>query len=237
MDVHKNARLTLACRVLLVERILAGRAQLQVAREVGVSERTARKWLSRYRQEGAEGLKDRSSRPRHCPSATPEVLRRAILALRRERLTLVNIAAQLQLSRSTIARIAKAGGLSRLSEFLKRHTGQSATTLKVPVDSKELIPHSIFAHQGQNALLDFIHGLETARPDMSRAAGVIDLAAASNFGYIPVTIHEHGIVVDAMRPCRRMQRELVEQTVKRAPGRKSELATNWENCRRPIEGL
>jgi transposase InsO family protein len=117
MDVHKNARLSLACRVLLVERILGGRPQLQVGRELGVSERTVRKWLSRYRQEGSEGLKDRSTRPRHCPTATAEMLRRAILALRRERLTLVNIATQLQLSRSTVARVAKAGGLSRLSKL------------------------------------------------------------------------------------------------------------------------
>ena len=151
MDVHKNARLTLACRVLLVERILAGRAQLQVARELGVSERTARKWLCRYRQEGAEGLKDRSSRPRHCPSATPEVLRRAILALRRERLTLVNIATQLQLSRSTIARIAKAGGLSRLSKLepapvYRRYERREPGEL-LHLDSKKLGRIGIVGHR------------------------------------------------------------------------------------------
>ena len=117
MDVHKNARLTVACRVLLVERVLGGRPQPQVAHELGVSERTVRKWLSRYRQEGVQGLRDRSTRPRRCPTATSEVLRRAIVALRRERLTLVNIARQLELSRSTVARVAKAAGLSRLSQL------------------------------------------------------------------------------------------------------------------------
>jgi hypothetical protein len=35
MDVHKNARLTFCCRVLLVQRIHCGRAKVQVARELG----------------------------------------------------------------------------------------------------------------------------------------------------------------------------------------------------------
>jgi len=45
------------------------------------------------------------------------VLRNAVVALRRQRLTLVSIAAQLGLSRATVARIAKAAGLSRLSKL------------------------------------------------------------------------------------------------------------------------
>lgn len=117
MDVHQNARLTLACRELLVQRIQAGRPKAQVARELGVSVRTAQKWLRRFREQGREGLRDRRSRPRCSPRATPEVLRNAVVALRRQRLTLVSIAAQLGLSRATVARIAKAAGLSRLSKL------------------------------------------------------------------------------------------------------------------------
>jgi transposase len=83
MNVHQNARLTVAGRVLLVERILAGRGQVQVAAELGVSVRSARKWLQRYRDQGSEGLKERSSRPHHSPGATAEVLRSAVVALRR----------------------------------------------------------------------------------------------------------------------------------------------------------
>lgn len=117
MNVHQNARLTVSCRALLVERILSGRPKGPVAAELGVSVRTAGKWLQRYREQGFEGLKDRSSRPHHCPEATAEVLRSAVVALRRQRLTLVTIAAQLNLSRSTVARIAKAEGLNRLSKL------------------------------------------------------------------------------------------------------------------------
>jgi transposase InsO family protein len=117
MNVHQNARLTVSCRVLLVERILSGRPQGQVAAELGVSVRTAHKWLKRYQDLGVEGLKDRSSRPHCSPQATDEVLRSAVVALRRQRLTLITIAAQLNLSRATVARIAKAEGLNRLSKL------------------------------------------------------------------------------------------------------------------------
>ena len=117
MDVHQNARLTFACRVLMVNRILAGRAKVEVARELGISIKTADKWLRRYREQGRDGLKDRSSRPHRSPTATPEALKLAVLALRRQRLTLVTIAMQLGLSRATVARIAKAGGLNRLTKL------------------------------------------------------------------------------------------------------------------------
>jgi transposase InsO family protein len=117
MNVHQNARLTVACRVLLVERILSGRAQAQVARELGISVRTTHKWLRRYQAQGPEGLKDRGSRPHNSPEATAEVLKSAVVALRRQRMTLIQIGAQLRLSRATVARIAKAAGLNRLSKL------------------------------------------------------------------------------------------------------------------------
>jgi transposase InsO family protein len=116
MDVHKNARLTYACRVLLIERIQAGRCKTRVARELGVSVRTVHKWFERYRECGAQGLRDLGSRPHRSPTA-PEVLKTAVLALRRQRMTLVTIAGQLGLSRATVARIARAAGLNRLSKL------------------------------------------------------------------------------------------------------------------------
>jgi transposase InsO family protein len=117
MDVHQNARLTFNCRVLLVERVQAGRPKAQTARELGVSTKTADKWLRRYRELGRDGLHDRRSRPHRSPSATAEVLKSAVVALRRQRMTLIAIATQLGLSRATVARIAKAAGLNRLSKL------------------------------------------------------------------------------------------------------------------------
>ena len=117
MDVHQNAKLTVACRVLLVERILAGRPKICAAQELGVSVKTADKWLKRYRDLGTEGLKDRGSRPAVSPTATPEVLKMAVQALRRQRMTMIAIATQLGLSRATVARISKAAGMNRLSRL------------------------------------------------------------------------------------------------------------------------
>jgi transposase InsO family protein len=88
-----------------------------VARELGVSEKTVQKWVGRFQREGITGLRDRSSRPRHSPAATAEMLQLAVVALRRQRLTLATIAAQLALSRSSVARICRRAGLSRLSQL------------------------------------------------------------------------------------------------------------------------
>lgn len=117
MDMHKNARLTVHCRELLVSRLLRGRPPRQVAEELGVSTKTVSKWLRRYRSEGSGGLRDRSSRPRCSPGATAHELALAVVALRRHRLTLVMIAQQLGLSRTTVARICQRAGLNRLAKL------------------------------------------------------------------------------------------------------------------------
>src|SRR5579863_2913961 len=117
MNVHQNARLTVPCRVLLVERVQAGRPKIQVVRELGVSIKTVDKWLRRFREQGRNGLHDLSSRPHRSPQATQEVLRTAVTVLRRQRMTLVAIATQLGLSRSTVARISRVAGLNRLSKL------------------------------------------------------------------------------------------------------------------------
>jgi transposase InsO family protein len=113
VNVHKNARLTIAGRKLLVERI--GVTGLRAAAEAaGVSLRTARKWLRRFEQEGLEGLADRSSRPRRTRGNVDEVLERSIEQLRRLRLPMRRIAELVGRSVSTVARWLARLGLSRL---------------------------------------------------------------------------------------------------------------------------
>ena len=117
MDVHKNARLTVFCRELLIERVLKGQGKVQVAAQLGISVQTVNKWFRRYQAEGLRGLEDRSSRPRRSPAATVRELELAVVALRRQRLTLITIAHQLSLSRATVARICARAGLNRLSRL------------------------------------------------------------------------------------------------------------------------
>jgi transposase IS481 family protein len=52
MDVHKNARPTMHCRALLVDRVLKGINKHQVAHQFGVSVPTVNKWLARYWADG-----------------------------------------------------------------------------------------------------------------------------------------------------------------------------------------
>ena len=118
MNNHKNARLTVYGRLLLVRRILEdGLRPAEAAQAMGVSSRTAYKWLQRYQAEGAAGLQNRSSRPQHCPHAIPKYFIRRVIKLRRQRLTYRQIALSLGLSQSTVARILVTAGLNRLSHL------------------------------------------------------------------------------------------------------------------------
>jgi transposase-like protein len=60
IDVHQNARLTPDCRALLVHQVMQGQAKRSLAAEFGISVKTLNKWVNRYRNEGPQGLRDRS---------------------------------------------------------------------------------------------------------------------------------------------------------------------------------
>ena len=65
MKMHANARLSLKGRELLVDRVEnAGWSLSAAAEAAGISDRTARRWIARYRTEGPGGLLDSSSAPR-----------------------------------------------------------------------------------------------------------------------------------------------------------------------------
>ena len=80
---HPNARLTPATRLELVLEVEAGWSQAEVARRFRVSRATVAKWWRRYREEGAAGLRDRSSAPRSNPRRTAAALEQRICAVRR----------------------------------------------------------------------------------------------------------------------------------------------------------
>src|ERR1035441_1677431 len=115
MDYHKNARLTLSLREELAKRVLLEKVTLKLAASgFNVSAKTAAKWFERYRDHGAEALRDRSSRPRSSPRRTPSLLLERVLALRRLRYNGWRIARELGLSRATVSRILRRAGLNRL---------------------------------------------------------------------------------------------------------------------------
>ena len=119
---HKNARMTPLGRAEMIRRIVEeGRPILEVAAGFGISERTARKWLSRWRKEGATGLENRSSRPKSAALDTSQYWRSAAERLRRDyRLTGEEIAAKLDLARSTVAGWLTRMGLGRLAALVPK---------------------------------------------------------------------------------------------------------------------
>lgn len=117
MNLHKHARLTPRGRALLVQRIQQGLRVEEAAQAAGVSVRTAYKWLKRFREEGESGLMDRSSRPHVCPHATAQAVIEKLIERRRARQTYRQIAYELDVAPSTVARRLKQVGLNRLAEL------------------------------------------------------------------------------------------------------------------------
>jgi hypothetical protein len=84
------------------------------AQSAGVSVRCARKWVSRYRAEGEDGLYDRSSAPQRGANRTETTRIDAIVTLRRLRFTAAEIAETLRMALSTVSGILTRTGLGRL---------------------------------------------------------------------------------------------------------------------------
>jgi transposase InsO family protein len=118
MKLHGNARTCPKSRRLLVERILREKWSVADAAEAaGVSERTARKWLARFKAEGQIGLFDRSSAPKRIPHRTPADRVAVIRALRRLRMTAAEIAEALEMALSTVSLWLKRIGLGKRSRL------------------------------------------------------------------------------------------------------------------------
>lgn len=115
MKLHRNAALSWSGRQLLVERVLvAGWTLTAAAEAAGISVRCARKWVARYREEGEQGLVDRSSAPRRVANRTPPDRVALIIVLRRLRMTAAEIAETLTMPLSTVSSVLTRAGLGRL---------------------------------------------------------------------------------------------------------------------------
>lgn len=118
MNVHSSARITRAGRALLVHRVTQEHwSAAEAAEAAGVSPRTVYKWLARFDAEGAEGLSDRSSRPKRSPTAISPGWQQVVVELRRSRMTGAAIAARLKIPKATVARVLKRHGLERLKKL------------------------------------------------------------------------------------------------------------------------
>ncbi len=118
MKIHANAPFGPKGRLTMVRRVTEqGWSLTEAAEAAGVSERTCRKWVRRYRSEGEAGLLDRSSAPKTVANRTEERRIEAIAALRRLRMTGTEIAECLGMALSTVSGILTDIGLGKLSRL------------------------------------------------------------------------------------------------------------------------
>ena len=116
MNSHKNAPLTPKGREAMVRSVIeAGLTKAAAADQFNTTAKTVAKWVERFRAEGVDGLRDRSSRPHSLPSQTAPTTCATVEALRRQRYTGKQIAAETGVSPATVNRILRRLGLNRLS--------------------------------------------------------------------------------------------------------------------------
>ena len=118
MDVHKNAPLTPRGREAMVRSVIEdGLSKAAAARQFKITPKIVAKWVERFRAQGVDGLRDRSSRPLSLPSQTAPATRAVVEALRRQRHTGKQIAAEVGVSTATVSRILRRLGLNRIRDL------------------------------------------------------------------------------------------------------------------------
>lgn len=193
----------------MIRRVLGGESAEEVGAAMGVSRRTVYKWLKRWREEGAAGLVDRSSRPHRSPRALPRSRIRQIERLRRKRWSSPRIAWELELPLSTVVVTIRRLGLNRLERLeppppVIRYERKRPGEL-VHLDTKKLGRIAGVGHR--------IHG-----DRRRRAYGVgweflhICIDDASRLAYGEVLADERGVTAAAF--LRRLARWYQEQGVK-----------------------
>ena len=122
---HANAALTPRARLKIGRLIVEeGWPVARAAERFDVSWPTANRWAKRYRQLGAAGMADRSSRPHRQPTRTPQPTVRKIVHLRwKQRLGPVAIADKVGVASSTVHAVLTRCRINRLSH-VDRATGE-----------------------------------------------------------------------------------------------------------------
>ena len=143
MDSHKNARLTPKGREEMVRAVVdRGMSKAAAARQFNTTPKTVRKWVDRFRADGVDGLRDRSSRPLSSAGQTPLATCTAVEVLRRQRYTGKHIASELGISPATVSRILQRLGLNSLkalepAEPVRRYEREHPGEL-IHIDIKKL---------------------------------------------------------------------------------------------------
>lgn len=168
MKLHANAALSFRQRERMVRRVVDEDWSVrEAALTAEVSERTAGKWVARYRAEGPSGLLDRSSAPLFVANRSDEQLVGAIAALRRLRFTGPEISEVLDRPVSSVSGILTRIGMGKLGrlglEPAERYERTVAGEL-IHIDVKKL-------GRIQGGAGHRIHGHKRSNPDKTDGAG------------------------------------------------------------------
>ena len=128
-----------------------GLTKAVAARQFHTTAKTVGKWVKRFQQEGADGLLDRSSRPLSSPDQTSAATCARVEALRRQRHTGKQIAAEVEISPATVSRILKRLGLNRLgalepAEPVRRYERETPGEM-IHIDIKKLGKFNQIGHR------------------------------------------------------------------------------------------
>jgi transposase InsO family protein len=184
MDTHKNARLTPKGREEMVRAVVDySLTKAAAARQFNTTPKTVGKWVERFRAEGVDGLQDRSSKPLSSPEQTPPATCAAIEALRRQRYTGKQIAAEVGISPATVSRILRRLDLNRLSalepaEPVRRYERDKPGEM-IHIDIKKLGRFNTIGHR-----------ITGVRSEQSRTRG-------AGWEYVHVAVDDHSRIAFA----------------------------------------
>ncbi|WP_123029679.1 IS481 family transposase, partial [Mycolicibacterium stellerae] len=194
--VHRNAPLSETGRLRLARCVVEqGWSLRRAAERFQVAVTTAARWAGRYRELGAAGMADRSSRPHRSPNQTPTRTERRIIKVRViRRWGPARIGYLLGLSVSTVHRVLTRYNLARL-RWLDRPTGQVIRRMEptacgemVHVDVKKLgkIPAG-----GGWRKLGKTKGKHNARADRSGGELTADYKPVRGYHFLHTAIDGH----------------------------------------------
>jgi transposase InsO family protein len=162
MNSHKNAPLTPKGREAMVRSVLeGGLGRADAAYQFNTTPKTVAKWVGRFRAEGVDGLRDRSSRPLSSPSRTAAATCAVIEALRRQRHTGKQIAVEAGVSAATVSRVLRRLGLNRMRDLepvepIRRYE-RAAPGEMIHIDIKKLGRFDQIGHRITGRKVGFNH--------------------------------------------------------------------------------
>jgi len=162
MNSHKNAPLTPKGREAMVRSVVErGLSKADAARQFNTTPKTVAKWVDRFRAEGVDGLRDRSSRPLSSPGQTVAATCAVIEALRRQRHTGKHIAAETGVSAATVSRVLRRLGLNRMRDLEPaapvRRYERAAPGEMIHIDIKKLGRFDQIGHRITGKKVGFNH--------------------------------------------------------------------------------